>query len=124
MKLALGFIACVLALIAQFWPTPLKPMPFPESRPLLLVCCGTYFAISFGLQAITTMYEKDAILFTLEPNSKSPWFATMGGHRVKVSTTLPRFSVKSPYPTPHDPAVSNGILAAVRIYAESSGDER
>jgi hypothetical protein len=92
-KLLLGFVACVLALVAQFWPNPLKPMPFPESRPLLLVCCGTYFAISFGLQAITSFYEKDAILYTLEPVQKSPWYAAMQGHKVKVSTTLPRFSV-------------------------------
>ena len=100
LKLALGFIACVLALVAQFWPNPFKPTPFPESRPLLLVCCVTYFAISFGLQAITSLYEKDAILFTLEPSQTSPWWSAMKDHRVKVSTTLPRFSVSVPLAAP------------------------
>jgi signal peptidase complex subunit 2 len=93
-KLALGTIACLLALVAQFYPNPFKPLPFPESRPLLLVCCVSYFAISFGLQAITSLFEKDAILFTLPPMPSSPFYETMKGHRVRVSTTLPRFSVR------------------------------
>jgi signal peptidase complex subunit 2 len=37
LKLFLMFIACVSALIAQFFP-----LPFPASRPLLGVCCARY----------------------------------------------------------------------------------
>ena len=78
----------------QFWPNPLKPMPFPESRGLLLVCCVLYFAISFGLQLLATLHEKDAILFTFAPNATSPCFSPgMEGRRLRVGSALPRFSV-------------------------------
>ena len=33
-KLSVMALACVFAVTAQFWP-----QPFPESRPLLAVCC-------------------------------------------------------------------------------------
>jgi len=42
----------------QFYPSPLAPLPFPESRPLLLVCCVLYFFLSFTLQLITSFYEQ------------------------------------------------------------------
>mmetsp|Transcript_47843 Transcript_47843/g.95763 ORF Transcript_47843/g.95763 Transcript_47843/m.95763 type:complete len:220 (-) Transcript_47843:77-736(-) len=92
-KLVLGTIACILALVAQFWPHPLKPMPFPESRPLLLVCCVSYFFLSFALQLITTFYEKDTILYTMPPASTSACWAALKDRRVVVSTVLPRFSI-------------------------------
>lgn len=59
MKLLLMFIACIFAMTAQFYP-----LPFPESRPLLAICCGAYFLISSILQLITSFIDKDIILFT------------------------------------------------------------
>jgi signal peptidase complex subunit 2 len=93
LKLALGTIACALALVAQFWPNPLKPMPFPDSRPLLLVCCVLYFLLSFILQLITTFYEKDTILYTVPPGPESSFHQALQGKRIKVSTRLNRFSI-------------------------------
>lgn len=58
-KLLLMFVACVFAMIAQFYP-----MPFPKSRPLLAVCCAMYFIISGVLQFIVTFIDKDTIMFT------------------------------------------------------------
>jgi signal peptidase complex subunit 2 len=93
-KLGLGTLACLLAFVAQFWPNPLKPMPFPESRGLLLVCCVLYFAISFGLQLLATMYEKDSILYTFAPTATSPCYSPgMKGKKLRVGSSLPRFSV-------------------------------
>jgi len=98
LKLFLGALACAFALVAQFWPSPLAPMGFPESRPLLLVCCVLYFFLSFTLQLITSFYEQswdgqDTILFTLPPNDQSPFWSSLDKHRIKVSTKLARFSV-------------------------------
>ena len=58
-KLFLMFISCVFAMVAQFFP-----IPFPDSRPLLAICCGAYFIISSVLQFFVTFVDKDTILFT------------------------------------------------------------
>jgi len=58
-KLFLMFLSCVFAMIAQFYP-----MPFPDSRLLLAVCCGFYFIISTILQYIVVFIDKDTIMFT------------------------------------------------------------
>eukprot|EP00802_Teleaulax_amphioxeia_P020288 Tamp_20564.p1 GENE.Tamp_20564~~Tamp_20564.p1 ORF type:complete len:234 (+),score=63.39 Tamp_20564:43-702(+) len=97
LKLFLGALACAFALIAQFYPSPLAPLPFPESRPLLLVCCVLYFFLSFTLQLITSFYEQswdgqDKILYTLPPCEQSPFWTPLKGHCVQVSTKLARFS--------------------------------
>lgn len=58
-KLFLMFLSCVFAMLAQFYP-----MPFPDSRLLLAVCCGLYFIISTVLQYIVVFVDKDTIMFT------------------------------------------------------------
>lgn len=58
-KLFLMFLSCVFAMGAQFYP-----MPFPDSRLLLAVCCGLYFLISTVLQFIVVFIDKDTIMFT------------------------------------------------------------
>lgn len=58
-KLFLMFLSCVFAMLAQFYP-----MPFPDSRLLLAVCCGLYFIISTVLQCIVVFIDKDTIMFT------------------------------------------------------------
>ena len=59
-------------------------MPFPESRPLLGVCCLAYFLASTIIQLIVSYAEQDAILTTqpLEGGKE-------GGLRVR--TQFPRF---------------------------------
>ncbi len=57
-KLLLMFLACVFAMVAQFYP-----MPFPSSRVLLAVCCAGYFIVSTVLQYIVTFVDKDTIMF-------------------------------------------------------------
>ena len=52
-------VACLFAMVAQFYP-----MPFPDSRPLLGVCCAAYFTASSVLQLIVTYLEKDCIMTT------------------------------------------------------------
>jgi signal peptidase complex subunit 2 len=58
-KLFLMFISCVFAMTAQFYP-----LPFPDSRLLLAVCCGLYFVISTVLQFIVVFVDKDTIMLT------------------------------------------------------------
>lgn len=58
-KLFLMVLSCVCAMLAQFYP-----MPFPQSRILLAICCGGYFVISSILQAIVIFIDNDTIMFT------------------------------------------------------------
>jgi hypothetical protein len=64
-KLFLMFLSCVFAMVAQFYP-----MPFPDSRILLAVCCAFYFILSSVLQFIVVFIDKDTIMFT-SPNKVS-----------------------------------------------------
>ena len=59
LKIGLMVIACLFAMTAQFYP-----MPFPQSRPLLGVCCSGYFVFSGILQLAVKFIEQDAILMT------------------------------------------------------------
>eukprot|EP00968_Pinguiococcus_pyrenoidosus_P023408 scaffold3753_cov257-Pinguiococcus_pyrenoidosus.AAC.3 len=80
-KLAVMFIACTFAMVAQFYP-----MPFPESRPLLAVCCAGYFLFSSILQFIVTFYDKDTIMFIM------PRMETTGSHKpILLKSKFPRF---------------------------------
>lgn len=85
MKLGLMTVACFFACIAQF-----APVPFPDSRPILGVCCCLYFTLSGVLQLITTFIDKDCIILTKpDPASKN---ANLKQHGIRVRTSLPRFS--------------------------------
>mmetsp|Transcript_13984 Transcript_13984/g.27826 ORF Transcript_13984/g.27826 Transcript_13984/m.27826 type:complete len:260 (+) Transcript_13984:20-799(+) len=69
-KLLLMVVACLFAMVAQFYP-----MPFPDSRPLLGVCCAAYFVASSVLQLIVTYIEKDCIMITgptVDPETGKP----------------------------------------------------
>ena len=70
MYIYIHIYTCTCIHTLQFWPSPLAPMAFPESRPLLLVCCVLYFFLSFTLQLITSFYEQswdgqDTVLYIL-----------------------------------------------------------
>jgi signal peptidase complex subunit 2 len=91
-KLALMATACAFAMVAQF-----APIPFPESRPLLGVCCCLYFALSGILQFITTFIDKDCILLTkplleTEEEEGQNNNTLLAKHGIRVRTNLPRFS--------------------------------
>jgi signal peptidase complex subunit 2 len=60
-KLFLMFISCVFAMVAQFFP-----IPFPASRPLLGLCCASYFILSIVLQYIISFIDKDTVVITLD----------------------------------------------------------
>lgn len=78
-KFLLMFFACAAALIAQFYP-----MPFPDSRGLIFVCCAVYFIISFVLQLIQMFVDKDCILI-LYPKKD------ITSHETIVRTSFARF---------------------------------
>jgi signal peptidase complex subunit 2 len=101
-KLAIMTAACAFAMVAQF-----APISFPESRPLLGVCCCLYFLFSGILQFITTFVDQDCILLTkpLDPSSTTATTTTtttknnkknatllMTNCGVRVRSNLPRFS--------------------------------
>merc|ERR1711871_899026 len=73
------FIACVFAMIAQFYP-----IPFPESRPLLGVCCVAYFVLSGILQFIE-LYIDEGFVMTLKPNDLN------GNMKLRIESKFPRF---------------------------------
>ena len=84
-KLALMITACLFAMVAQF-----APIPFPDSRPVLGICCCCYFILSGILQLITTFIDKDSILLTKPLEStKNKDLKTNG---VRVRSQFPRFS--------------------------------
>jgi signal peptidase complex subunit 2 len=84
-KLAIMIIACIFAVIAQF-----APVPFPDSRPLLGICCCCYFILSGVLQLITTFIDKDSILLTkAHATTKNKDLLENG---VRVRSQFPRFS--------------------------------
>lgn len=64
-KMILMFVSCLFAMIAQFYP-----IPFPESRPLLGVCCAGYFILSGVLQFIITVIDVDLVATTLAKKTK------------------------------------------------------
>eukprot|EP00611_Tribonema_gayanum_P011465 TRINITY_DN216_c0_g1_i1.p1 TRINITY_DN216_c0_g1~~TRINITY_DN216_c0_g1_i1.p1 ORF type:complete len:219 (-),score=65.82 TRINITY_DN216_c0_g1_i1:317-973(-) len=76
-KLLLMVVACAFAGLAQLYPKP-----FPESRPVLAVCCISYFACSALLQVVMSCIEQDVILIT-KPNAK--------GVALRIRTAFPRF---------------------------------
>ena len=86
--LPLQVLACAFAMVAQFWPSP-----FPESRPLLGICCSSYFALSGILQLVVWFWERDAIMFTEDAMP-----ATSGAKRaselgLRIRSSFPRFQV-------------------------------
>jgi len=76
-KLLIMFVSCLFALCAQFYP-----IPFPDSRPLLGVCCTAYFVLSGVLQFIMTYVDKDMIMLTK---------AGAGKEALRIRTSFPRF---------------------------------
>ena len=78
-KLLLMFISCIFAVIAQF-----APIPFPDSRPLLGICCVGYFVLSGVLQFIE-LYIDEGLVMTIAPTEKS-------GHlKLRIESKFPRF---------------------------------
>jgi signal peptidase complex subunit 2 len=59
LKLLFMFLSCVSAMVAQFYP-----LPFPQSRPLLGLCCAIYFILSTVLQYIVSFVDRDTIIIT------------------------------------------------------------
>jgi len=92
-KLILMAVACAFAMVAQF-----SPLPFPDCRPILGVCCAVYFTLSGVLQLITTFLDKDCILITkaLEgDDAKKPAVKNnpnLAKYGLRVRTIFPRFS--------------------------------
>ena len=70
-KLYLMFISCVFAMVAQFYP-----IPFPDSRPLLGLCCASYFILSVVLQYVISYVDKDTIMITQPVPVRNPryWY--------------------------------------------------
>mmetsp|Transcript_3329 Transcript_3329/g.5178 ORF Transcript_3329/g.5178 Transcript_3329/m.5178 type:complete len:198 (-) Transcript_3329:23-616(-) len=78
-KLVLMSISCVFALIAQFYP-----MPFPQNRLLLAICCAIYFTLSSILQVVISCVERDVIVASLPKD----------GRAVRIRSAFPRFQDK------------------------------
>ena len=117
-KLLIMFISCVFAMLAQFYP-----IPFPKSRPLLGICCASYFILSGVLQCIVTFIDKDTILFTLpkkEGNSDSKNSKVIMP-ALQIRTSFPRFQefltlIIQFKPTRDNDSNSNNNKITVKMY--------
>jgi len=58
-KIVLGLVTCLLALVAQFYP-----VKFPGNYTVLVVCVAGYCAFNTGLQLYITYVEKGMVLLT------------------------------------------------------------
>lgn len=88
-KLSLMTLACAFAMVAQF-----APVPFPDSRPMLGVCCCVYFFFSGLLQFIATYIDRDAIMMTKACNTDDVYVkknVDMKKYGLRIRTSLPRF---------------------------------
>jgi len=90
-KLTLMTLSCIFAALAQF-----SPIPFPESRPLLALCCVAYFSLSGILQFIATFIDKDAILVTTplslsKDNERVKKNDKLSQHGLRVRSCLPKY---------------------------------
>lgn len=65
-KIIIMFIACIFALVAQYYP-----LRFPQNRVLLGVCCVMYCILNSLLQYIVTFIDKDVIITT---KSTEVWY--------------------------------------------------
>jgi hypothetical protein len=59
LKMVLGTISCICAGIAQLWPGE-----YPETKVVLMVCCGIYYACAVWLQYIASFVECGWFVFT------------------------------------------------------------
>jgi signal peptidase complex subunit 2 len=84
-KLILMVISCVFAMVAQFYP-----MPFPDNRMILGVCCGAYFLLSTVLQFIVSYIEVDLVLVTKDRKEY--------GSDMKTFKTHPAISIRTDFP--------------------------
>ena len=77
-KLLLMLVSCIFAMVAQFYP-----IPFPESRPLLGLCCASYFLLSVLLQYVISYVDKDTIMITNPVPGPE--------HEMRVRSSFPRY---------------------------------
>ncbi|GMI12542.1 hypothetical protein TrRE_jg1844, partial [Triparma retinervis] len=88
-KIGTMVVACAFAMVAQF-----APLPFPDSRLLLGLCCAAYFACSGALQFAVTFVEKD-LVYTSQPFDNGGKDCVLKAHSsLGSSRTLRRASSK------------------------------
>lgn len=88
-KITIMTVACLFAVVAQF-----SPIPFPESRMMLGICCCAYFTLSGILQLILTFLDKDAIMTTLPlkaGDDRAEKVKDLTKYGLRIRTSLPRF---------------------------------
>eukprot|EP00899_Mesostigma_viride_P006772 jgi/Mesvir1/16096/Mv08390-RA.1 len=79
-KIALGLLACVFPLVAQFYP-----LKFPHNVTLLITCICCYFVCTVALQLFCFYMERDIIMPT------GPKKGSLSSSGLNVSSSLPRF---------------------------------
>ena len=72
LKMVLGTISCVCAGVAQLWPGE-----YPETKVVLMTCCGIYYVCAVWLQYIASFQECGWFLFT-QPKSTATWSKNTG----------------------------------------------
>lgn len=82
LKIVLGAVACVFALVAQFYP-----LKHPKNVPLLVVCVAAYTLLSSVLQVHAWVKEKDYVLLTYAKEGSAK-----GLYGLRLASTMERFS--------------------------------
>jgi hypothetical protein len=81
-KMGLGFVSCLCAAIAQFWPAE-----YPANKMVLLVCCGVYYLCGAILQYLTSFRENGWFVFT-EPKDGVVWSTSQG---IALTSSMERY---------------------------------
>eukprot|EP00466_Bigelowiella_natans_P007143 jgi/Bigna1/91691/estExt_fgenesh1_pg.C_1130037 len=85
LKLAIGFLACLVGIAAYVYP-----ISFPDNKQFLKWCVILYFAFSSLIQAISTVFFRDVIFVTQAksfPSEKDHFY-------IRVISKLPRYETK------------------------------
>jgi len=117
-KLLVGTIACLFALLSHFYP-----LPFPENLFILQLCCVGYFLCSAFLQYVSYFNEKDIILST------KPKEVGKGKKKRKcplqISTSFPKydehFTIRIVSKNENGPSSEKSLTASIAKWFDTEG---
>ncbi|KAL6071793.1 hypothetical protein QOT17_005963 [Balamuthia mandrillaris] len=86
LKIALGFISCLVAVWSHF-----NPYPFPDNVGIIKACVATYLICALALQYIAFFKEGNLIIVTKPNRAKNGRVKIKG---LEVATEFPRYQDK------------------------------
>ena len=107
-KMFLGALSCACAGIAQLWPGE-----YPETKNVLVGCCGVYYLCAVILQYIASFVECHWFVFT-RPKPTAKWSSTVG---IALSSVMERYDYE--YTLIAEPLPNSGVAAPAEVRSYS-----